>query len=138
MPKPRIIGGEVVDIESFPYMLDLENYRGLHYGGAALISKKYAITSAYVALISPTGYYIRYGSSKVENGTSIKVKEMIVHPKYNYTTEEYNVAIMKLEKPVKLSSKAQPIPVTESTPCMGQEGVVTGWGLDVSVPVDLN
>ncbi|CAG0902674.1 unnamed protein product [Darwinula stevensoni] len=61
----------------------------------------------------------------VERGVSKKV----VHPKYNFFTYEYDLALVKLEKPVDLTPHVSPICLPGSEDLLiGENATVTGWG----------
>lgn len=57
------------------------------------------------------------------------VSKKIVHPKYNFYTYEYDLALVKLEQPLEFAPHIMPIclPATEDL-LVGQNGTVTGWG----------
>lgn len=61
----------------------------------------------------------------VERGVSKK----IVHPKYNFFTYEYDLALVKLETPLEFTNHIAPIclPGTEDL-LVGANATVTGWG----------
>ena len=61
----------------------------------------------------------------VERGVSKK----IVHPKYNFFTYEYDLALVKLETPLEFTDHIAPIclPGTEDL-LVGANATVTGWG----------
>lgn len=57
------------------------------------------------------------------------VSKKIVHPKYNFYTYEYDLALVKLEQPLEFAPHISPIclPATDDL-LIGQNGTVTGWG----------
>lgn len=61
----------------------------------------------------------------IERGVAKKV----VHPKYNFFTYEYDLALVKLEQPLEFAPHVSPIclPETESL-LIGMNATVTGWG----------
>lgn len=61
----------------------------------------------------------------VERGVARKA----VHPKYNYYTYEYDLALVKLESPVQFAPHISPIclPATDDL-LVGENATVTGWG----------
>lgn len=61
----------------------------------------------------------------VERGVTKK----IVHPKYNFFTYEYDLALVRLEEPVVFQPNIAPIclPAADET-LVGENGTVTGWG----------
>lgn len=61
----------------------------------------------------------------VERGVARKA----VHPKYNFFTYEYDLALVKLEAPVQFAPHISPIclPATDDL-LVGENATVTGWG----------
>ena len=61
----------------------------------------------------------------VERGVTKK----IVHPKYNFFTYEYDLALVRLEEAVVFQPNIAPIclPASDET-LVGENGTVTGWG----------
>lgn len=57
------------------------------------------------------------------------VSKKVVHPKYNFFTYEYDLALVKLEQPLEFAPHVSPIclPETESL-LIGMNATVTGWG----------
>lgn len=61
----------------------------------------------------------------VERGANKKV----VHPKYNFFTYEYDLALVRLEEPVQFMPNIVPICLPASDDLLvGENGTVTGWG----------
>ena len=61
----------------------------------------------------------------VERGVTKKV----VHPKYNFFTYEYDLALVRLEEPVEFMPNIAPICLPASDDLLiGENGTVTGWG----------
>lgn len=57
------------------------------------------------------------------------VTKKIVHPKYNFFTYEYDLALVQLEKAIEFAPHISPIclPGTDDL-LVGERAVVTGWG----------
>lgn len=57
------------------------------------------------------------------------IKKKIVHPEYNFFTFEYDLALVRLETPLSLTSHISPICLPASDELLtGQNATVTGWG----------
>ena len=58
-----------------------------------------------------------------------KVQKAVSHWKYNPRTHEYDVALLKFDKPVKFEANVIPICLpNDNEDLAGQTGWVTGWG----------
>ena len=61
--------------------------------------------------------------------TERAVAKKVVHPKYNFFTYEYDIALVKLEQPLEFAPHISPIclPATDDL-LIGENATVTGWG----------
>lgn len=84
--------------------------------------------------------YVRAGSTNSESGGRMYSTSLyIIHPMYNPATSDYDVAVVKLLKPIKLdgtSTKVVPLPDEGTEVPAGTEVLVSGWG-DTSVSLYL-
>ena len=75
---------------------------------------------------------IRYNTIFKSKGDLIRIKKAIMHPHYNATTEDRDIAILHLLKPLNISLKnARSIclPAQNDDPTANITLTVTGWGL---------
>ncbi|CAG9830758.1 unnamed protein product [Diabrotica balteata] len=129
LARGRIVGGRATKIEEYPYQLSLR-FRNIHICGATLIANNVAITAAHCIQMSGS-YTVKGGSTKLDDGgVIIPVKTAILHPMHKSENEDYDLAILKLNTPFKLSSSIQPakLPKGNERPTVGWVGTVTGWG----------
>ena len=57
------------------------------------------------------------------------ISKKVVHPKYNFFTFEYDLALVKLESPLTFAPHISPVclPATDEL-LIGENATVTGWG----------
>uniref|UniRef100_A0A1B6C9S6 trypsin n=1 Tax=Clastoptera arizonana TaxID=38151 RepID=A0A1B6C9S6_9HEMI len=123
--KIGIIGGDSASIKQFPYQAALLSDNEL-FGGGIILGKKFILTSAFV--IAPyTSIVVQVGSaSSKTGGTLIKVEKSIVHEDfYGYS---YDVALLKLAKPIKYGKTAKPIRMASKEAKNATSAVVSGYG----------
>lgn len=67
--------------------------------------------------------------------THTQVRSYLVHPNYRHpsvstASQEYDIALLKLQRPVKLSDTARLVclPIRSEEPPVGTRCTVTGWG----------
>ncbi|EDV98430.1 trypsin alpha-3 [Drosophila grimshawi] len=135
MPLPldgRIVGGSPAVIGSYPWQVSLQR-SGSHYCSGSLISSSLVVTAAH-CLISTAGVTIanlrvRAGSSyKYSGGILSTVKDFRVHEAYNKSDKMFDVAVIRLKTPLKLSPSLNVIPLAEVTPKHNADATCTGWG----------
>lgn len=57
------------------------------------------------------------------------VAKKVVHPKYNFFTYEYDLALVRLDKPLDFAPHISPICLPASDDLLiGENATVTGWG----------
>ncbi|XP_045469470.1 trypsin-3-like [Harmonia axyridis] len=137
----RIIDGKLADIQEFPYQVSIM-HNGSHHCGGSILSHYYILTAAHCTAYLPAYQFsVRVGSSVLDKGGMIhQVQEIYGHP--NFTTKfEYDVAIMKLETPLKYSNKVLPIQLAEDQqrlPPAGTLALVAGWGRIISTKDEMS
>uniref|UniRef100_A0A182QUU6 Peptidase S1 domain-containing protein n=1 Tax=Anopheles farauti TaxID=69004 RepID=A0A182QUU6_9DIPT len=131
----RIVGGRNANIKDHPHMLLLRE-SGYALCGAVVIGSKYALTAAHCVYRYPNPKTISlHGGSTTQNGASVAftVKRIVIHPNYNDTTIENDLAIIEITRqfsgntnvaPVELANKEPVISSTSSIVCN-----TTGWGV---------
>ncbi|XP_014210564.1 trypsin-1-like [Copidosoma floridanum] len=133
-PQGRIVGGEPASIENHPWQVSLQSY-GFHFCGGSIISETTILTAGHCTTSYPAGSMtVRLASDRTSNGGTLhKVQQVVRHEKFRtnmYGIPENDIAILKLETPIQLSDKAQPIQLfhqDEESP-EGVAGTLSGWG----------
>ncbi|NXI29357.1 ST14 protein, partial [Sterrhoptilus dennistouni] len=82
----------------------------------------------------PTGWRAYMGSHTINEKSSRvamrSIIRIIVHPQYDQSISDYDIALLEMEKPVLFSELVQPIclPSTSRVFLYGTVCYVTGWG----------
>ncbi|XP_017110916.1 trypsin beta-like [Drosophila elegans] len=140
-PVERIIGGQNIEIEQAPWQVSLQ-VNGRHHSGGSIYSKDIIITAAHCRFnqkrrrLEAKDFLIRVGSSlKNSKGTLVKVAAIRSHENFDFKTNVFNdIAVMRLSKPLKFTSKVQSIPLAERNPAPGTVAMVSGWGATSVLP----
>ncbi|XP_055904986.1 serine proteinase stubble [Eupeodes corollae] len=140
-PETRIVGGKSAPFGRWPWQVSVRRtsffgFSSTHRCGGALINENWIATAGHcVDDLLTSQIRIRVGEYDfshvqeqlpyIERGVSKKV----VHPKYNFFTYEYDLALVKLEQPLEFAPHVSPIclPSTDSL-LIGMNATVTGWG----------
>ncbi|KDO21041.1 hypothetical protein SPRG_13831 [Saprolegnia parasitica CBS 223.65] len=126
----EMIGGNEAEVGKHLYVTGLRvSDADVNYCAGSLISPTAVLTSASCAYYnSPTSVSVgsHYSESSAD-GERIKVKTIVVHPKFSTETMAYDYAILELETPTTIS----PVEIwfeDDAATAPGVMGVARGWG----------
>ncbi|XP_037040630.1 trypsin-like isoform X1 [Bradysia coprophila] len=93
----RIVGGDAVSINNFPFTLSLRRL-GSHRCGASLIRANRALCAAHCTVgIGGTGFELRAGSTQHASGGQIQTSTSVLnHPSYNANTLNNDISIVRV------------------------------------------
>ncbi|KAF7708674.1 trypsin-like [Silurus meridionalis] len=127
--EQRIVGGSECLAHSQPWMVSL--HYGYHFCGGVLINEQWVLSTAQ-CWYNPYGMQFILGDHDVRvfEGTEqlLKTENIIWHPKYDYKTLDYDIMLIKLFHPVKVTNAVQPISLPSGCPYDGMSCTVSGWG----------
>uniref|UniRef100_A0A8C0FVM7 Peptidase S1 domain-containing protein n=1 Tax=Bubo bubo TaxID=30461 RepID=A0A8C0FVM7_BUBBB len=133
----RIIGGEEAVPYSWPWQVSVQ-ISDEHVCGGAVLAREWVVTAAH--------YFHRcvweYGPQELlaqENvgacylfqvGEKRSVKQYIIHPSFNKTTMDSDIALLQLAEPLEFNPYVGPVclPAKEEAVQPSRVCVVTGWG----------
>ncbi|SPP74009.1 trypsin theta [Drosophila guanche] len=126
----RIVGGEDTTIRAHPYQVSLQTSRSSHFCGGSLINRNTVVTAAHCLQgRKASKVYVRLGSTLYnEGGLVVAVRELAYNEKYNASTMEFDVGILKLAEDVEETEDIRYIELAKETPATGTPAIVTGWG----------
>ncbi|KAJ0183132.1 hypothetical protein K1T71_001108 [Dendrolimus kikuchii] len=140
-PEQRIMGGKDSSFGRWPWQVSVRRtsffgFSSTHRCGGAIINEGWIATAGHcVDDLLTSQIRIRVGeydfSSVSEEYPFVErgVARKAVHPKYNFYTYEYDLALVKLESPVQFAPHISPICLPASDDLLiGENATVTGWG----------
>ncbi|XP_033930409.1 suppressor of tumorigenicity 14 protein-like [Melopsittacus undulatus] len=141
LKKTRIVGGEDARSGKWPWQASLHMGAHGHVCGASLISNRWLLSAAHCFLDSdsvrysvPSGWRAYMGlhtiTEKSNRVAMRSIKRIVVHPQYDHSISDYDIALLEMETPVFFSELVQPIclPSTSRVFVYGTVCYVTGWG----------
>ncbi|XP_059197799.1 transmembrane protease serine 9 [Centropristis striata] len=129
----RIVGGVTARRGEWPWIGSLQ-YQRLHRCGATLIHSKWLLTAAHCFKTDPgpTHWAVSLGSV-LRSGLGalvIPIQRVVIHPAFNGTNMDHDVALLELVVPAPMSYTIQsvclPSPVHRFL--KNAECYITGWG----------
>ena len=129
---PRIVGGQAVSHEQYPWQIAM-TYGGEQFCGGSLIGDRWVLTAAHcVTDFRAEEIRVRGGSTLATSGGA-EVEVSAVFPHENYDGERYknDIALLRLAEPLRGGGvSAIAFPTNDSALTRpGTCSVVSGWGL---------
>lgn len=127
----KIVGGQNVTIEQFPWQVSLFNATsGRHFCGGSIIDRFTILTAAHC--IRPgRPVSVRVGTTFHREGGSIhESSRIIVHPAYDRSTFDSDLALVILKYPLIYNQFVQPVALPEFDYDLDNNSsvLVSGWG----------
>ncbi|KAG7159559.1 Serine proteinase stubble-like 1, partial [Homarus americanus] len=140
-PEGRIVNGTSAKFGEWPWQVSVRRtsffgFSSTHRCGGALLNEQWVATAGHcVDDLLTSQIRIRVGeydfSSVMEPFPYVEraVKRKAVHPKYNFFTYEYDLALVQMESPLEFLPHISPICLPGNNDLLiGERGTVTGWG----------
>lgn len=132
---PQIVGG--VDAEDGPYRwtTSLQSTSGSHYCGGSLIADNWIVTAAHCVngTSNPSSIRVVVGRNNLSTsqGSAFTVNQVIVHPGYNTSTLDNDIALLRFTGTAPASIDRVPLADSSVMSSSGQPddmARVLGWG----------
>jgi len=125
----RIVGGERTDIKQHPWQVALQVQGNFSCGGS-IIAETWVLTAAHCFLNSKQAndWRVKAGATNYASGGPWEqIERIVIHPKYNASNYEHDIALVKLKSKTNGRVIAR-APASMTVP-VGQPLEVTGWGV---------
>ncbi|XP_026230166.1 transmembrane protease serine 9-like isoform X2 [Anabas testudineus] len=134
----KIVGGQVASQGSWPWQVSLQSSAG-HFCGGSLINNQWVMTAAHCTILTSASSVTVYLGLQTQGGSSPSqqiqtVSLIIIHPSYNFNSNDNDISLLKLSSPVNFTNFVLPVclAASDSTFYSGTDSWVTGWGATTS------
>ncbi|HYF66250.1 MAG TPA: trypsin-like serine protease [Herpetosiphonaceae bacterium] len=134
-PTDKIVGGVEAAPGAWPWMVRLK--LGQYMCGGSLVTAEWIVTAAHcvegISASQSTAYLGDHDRTVVESSEQSRaVSQIIIHPNYNTSNSDSDIALIKLASPATLNSRVGLVPMVTSSDsalfAVGVNATVTGWG----------
>uniref|UniRef100_A0A182TXB0 Peptidase S1 domain-containing protein n=1 Tax=Anopheles melas TaxID=34690 RepID=A0A182TXB0_9DIPT len=126
----RIINGKQGNIATFPYIVRMR-VKNEGYCGATIITYWHVFTAAHCVyhIEDPTTITMYGGSaSQTSGGVVFSPSKIVIHPRYNYSSLDYDAAIIRVNNTFQGYKNIAPIALQVSDVPVKTKCYVIGWG----------
>ncbi|XP_038839203.1 chymotrypsin B-like [Salvelinus fontinalis] len=131
----RIVNGEEAVPHSWPWQVSLQQTSGFHFCGGSLINENWVVTAAHCNVATYhrviVGEHKRGSGNNAEDIQILKPAKVFTHPKWNPSTINNDISLIKLSTPAVLNTNVSPVCLAETADVFapGMTCVTSGWGL---------
>ncbi|KAH8398872.1 hypothetical protein KR222_009376 [Zaprionus bogoriensis] len=124
----RIVNGVRISCKVAPYQAAV-HHRGRFTCGGSILSRNWILTAAHcVDGTEGKGFTARVGSSQQRRGGQLhRVNLVVAHARYNSKNMQNDLALMRLERPVRFGSCVKRVKIPRSK--KPKSLLVSGWGV---------
>ncbi|PKU35013.1 transmembrane protease serine 13 [Limosa lapponica baueri] len=130
----RIIGGKETSVNKWPWQVSVQ-YGPIHICGGTIIDAQWVLTAAHCFFMNSMKIlddWKVYGgvSDLKQHGEGIPVSQVIINSNYSDDHDDYDIALMKLSRPLTLSAQVRPacLPMYGQRFQTGRSCFITGFG----------
>jgi secreted trypsin-like serine protease len=143
-PKVQIANGQAAQLGWFPYMAGLKKTNSqFMFCGGSLISDRHVLTAAHCfarGIVTPSSKDNRMKAVpnlevilgridiSTQDGISVGVDDIYIHPSFNSTSYENDIAVVKLSNRVQFTNNIIPLNLINGDFSVGTVVTVTGFG----------
>lgn len=119
--QANIVGGQPAQISDYPWQVSLQTSANRHFCGGSVINSTWILTAAHCVQGTATSDIRVYAGATDQTrpgGQYAQAAQIIVHPNFNPSTMDNDIAVLRLVNPLLLGLNVQPIPTPLKAHCL--------------------
>ncbi|KAJ8672693.1 hypothetical protein QAD02_003953 [Eretmocerus hayati] len=133
----RIVGGEDAKRGKFPHHVSLQSgyeWQTSHFCSGSILNEQWILTAAHCVEVVPqlVSFVVKAGKHRIKSDgvgeQSVPVEQSFVHEKYNGGVGPYDIALLKLKRPLKLNKNVAAIKLPKAGSVPTGNVTLSGWG----------
>ncbi|XP_071573383.1 lectizyme-like [Temnothorax nylanderi] len=136
--SPQIIGGQPAPEGAYPFIVSLQA-SSRHFCAGSILNERWIITAGHCVQAVPSSNYLRVKAGKHDllrnepDEQTVQVSQAYVHESYKGAIGPYDIGLLKLASPLKLTKRVQAIELAPPESEPSGEAWLAGWG-SISYP----
>ncbi|XP_046333461.2 trypsin Blo t 3-like [Haliotis rufescens] len=132
---PRVVNGVDAEEREFPWTVNVEDEESLiGMCGGSIIRKDVILTAAHCVrslVRRPKSLRIGYGSTRLSRLVYVRASRISVHPDYNQTNGDNDIAVVVLNEALPLNTNLRSICLPEAGASYDSNSrcIIAGWGI---------
>ncbi|XP_053124935.1 transmembrane protease serine 13-like isoform X2 [Hemicordylus capensis] len=130
----RIVGGNETSASKWPWQVSLQ-YGSTHICGGTIIDPQWVLTAAHCFFMNSVKILDKWTvyagtSDLMQLSEGIPVSQVIINTNYTDDQDDYDIALMRLSRPLALSAQVRPacLPMSGQKFLPGRTCFITGFG----------
>ncbi|KAM4889346.1 transmembrane protease serine 9 [Thomomys bottae] len=131
----RIVGGVEAASGEFPWQVSLRE-NNEHFCGATIIGPAWLLSAAHCfnEFQDPAEWVVSAGTTHLSGAAPgavrVRVAQITPHPRYDADTADFDVAVLRLARPLRFGRHVQPACLPAATHVFppGRKCLISGWG----------
>ncbi|XP_011706634.1 PREDICTED: lectizyme-like, partial [Wasmannia auropunctata] len=131
--SPQVVGGEEAPKGGYPYIVSLQ-ILSQHFCAGSILNENWIMTAGHCVDAVPSVDYLTVKAGKHDIATneateqSVKVAKGFIHESYGGGVGPYDIGLLKLASPLKLTNEVQAIELADPESDPTGEAWLCGWG----------
>ncbi|XP_070150766.1 transmembrane protease serine 9-like [Polyergus mexicanus] len=127
---PQVVGGSEAPKNGYPFIVSLQQYDS-HFCAGSIINSQWVITAAH-CILAVNSFIVKSGKHNIliteDTEQTAQIAKTFVHENYQGGVGPFDIGLVKLQTPLKLTKEVQPIDLPEPGSNPTEDAILCGWG----------